>query len=150
MLFMKRRHKLFFYIIILLFIGSFFYSLVLAQRKEDSTGTSFLKKLTLTQAAMCEEINDLTPKNRAVVFSMNLGSVFCYTSFDPVPEKTIIYHNWFYMDKLSTKTKLVLHPPRWSTYSRIQLRETDKGPWRVEITDKQGNILHILRFSVVD
>ena len=147
---MKRKDRLLFYIIILLFVGFFFYSLVLAQQKEDSSGTSFSKKLTLTQAAMCEEVKKHTPKNRAVVFSMNLGRVFCYTSFDPVPEKTIIYHNWFYRDKLSTKINLVLHPPRYTTYSRIQLRETDKGPWRVEITDKRGNILNIQRFSVVD
>jgi hypothetical protein len=54
------------------------------------------------------------------------------------------------MDKLSTKKKLVLKPPRWSTFSSIQLREADKGPWRVEITDDDENILRILRFSIVD
>ena len=146
----KKKHKLLFYVIILFFVGSFLYSSVLAQQKEDSRGTSFFKNPTLVKAAMCEEVKKSTPKNQAVVFSMNLGRVFCYTSFDPVPEKTIIHHNWFYRDKLSSKINLVLNPPRYSTYSRIQLRENDKGPWRVEITDKRGNILDILRFSVVD
>ena len=31
-----------------------------------------------------------------------------------------------------------------------QLREADRGTWRVEITDKEGNIFKILRFSITD
>ncbi|NNG08274.1 MAG: DUF2914 domain-containing protein, partial [Desulfobacteraceae bacterium] len=36
------------------------------------------------------------------------------------------------------------------TFSRIGLRNGEKGPWRVEITDEDGNIFGILRFSVTD
>jgi hypothetical protein len=32
----------------------------------------------------------------------------------------------------------------------MHLRKNDKGPWRVEITDEQGNIFQILRFSITD
>jgi Protein of unknown function (DUF2914) len=99
---------------------------------------------------MCEEIQDFTCRNPAVVFSMKIGKVSCYTSFDPVPEKTFIYHKWFHRDELSTTKRLTLQPPRWGTYSSIQLRETDKGPWRVEISDQNGNLLRILRFSITN
>jgi len=99
---------------------------------------------------MCEEIKEYTPYNSAVVFSIKIGKVSCFTSFDPVPEKTFIYHKWYHRDKPSTKKKMTLNPPRWSTYSSILLRETDKGPWRVEISDQKGNLLRILRFSITD
>ena len=99
---------------------------------------------------MCEGIKNLLPRNQAVIFSIINGKVFCYTSFDPVPEKTFIYHNWFYKDSLSTRIKLFLKPPRWAAYSSIKLREVDKGPWRVEITDNKGMALHVLRFSITD
>jgi hypothetical protein len=46
--------------------------------------------------------------------------------------------------------KLSLKTPRWSTFSRMRLRNGEKGPWRVEITDEEGNILGVLRFSVTD
>lgn len=108
------------------------------------------KKLTMDQAIMCEEIKDFTPQNPAVVFSIKIGKVSCFTSFDPVPEKTFVYHKWFHRDDLSTTKRLTLQPPRWGTYSSIQLRETDKGPWRVEISDQKGNLLRILRFSITD
>jgi hypothetical protein len=80
----------------------------------------------------------------------SLERVSCFTSFDPVPEKTFVHHNWYYKDKLSTRIKLSLQPPRWSTFSSIQLREADKGPWRIEIADEKGDIFRVLRFSITD
>jgi len=98
---------------------------------------------------MCEGIEG-GPQNEAIVFSAGLGKVFCYTDFDPVPRKAFIYHNWFQRDRVVAKVRLSVQPPRWSTYSRIFLQETRKGPWRVEITDQDGRVLDILRFSVTD
>jgi hypothetical protein len=108
------------------------------------------KGLTLAQAVMCEEIRDHTPHNQGVVFSITNGKVCCFTAFDPVPERTFIYHRWFRRDRLITRIKLSLEPPQWSTVSRIQLREADKGPWRVEITDQTGTVFRVLRFSITD
>ncbi len=104
----------------------------------------------ITSAVMCEDVQDRQPVNEGVVFSIGIGRICCYTLFDVVTEKTYITHNWYNRDNLSTKIKLPLHPPRWTTYSAIQLRETDKGPWRVEITDSEGRILQVLRFSVTE
>ena len=106
--------------------------------------------LTLTEAVMCESIESYAPQTPAVVFSINIGKVSCYSNFDPVPEKTYIYHRWYYKDKLTHRKRLYLKPPRWGTYTSIQLREADQGPWRVEITDKDGNIFKTLRFSITD
>jgi hypothetical protein len=105
---------------------------------------------TLTHAVMCEAISDYVPIHPAVVFSIDIGKVSCFTAFDSVLERTYIYHKWYHYDKLSTKKKLFLKAPRWSTYSSIQLREADRGPWRVEITNQNGTVMAILRFSVTD
>jgi len=106
--------------------------------------------LTLLQAAVCEDIKDGSPLNQGVVFPVSAGKVACYTAFDPVPRRTAIYHNWYRKGELNTRIRLVLQPPKWASYSTIQLREIDKGPWRIEITDQEGLLLHILRFSITD
>jgi hypothetical protein len=108
------------------------------------------QKLSLKQAVMCERVENLTPVGPGLVFSVSAGQVCCYTSFDPVPQHTVIYHRWFRRDELSTQTRLRMYPAKWSTYSVIQLRETDKGPWRVEIIDQNGRVFDVLRFSIVD
>jgi hypothetical protein len=137
-------------IIVLVCIAVFLAARGFAQNSKTALPRQAVAKLTLEQAAMCEEIKEYTPYNSAVVFSIKIGKVSCFTAFDPVPEKTFIYHNWYHRDKPSTKKKLTLNSPRWSTYSSILLRETDKGPWRVEISDQKGNLFRILRFSITD
>lgn len=122
----------------------------LSQEAPSASPASSAEKLTLVQATMCASLKEGSPCNPGAVFPVNQGRVLCFSSFDPVPRKTFIYHSWFYRDALITKQKLTLNPPRWSTYSTIQLRESDKGPWRVEIADQDERKLEVLRFSVTD
>lgn len=107
-------------------------------------------RMVLEQAVMCEAIENYKPINPAVVFSISQGEVFCFTGFDPVREKTRIFHRWYKRDKLIFTMRLTLSPPKWSSFSRIQLRDADKGPWRVEIRDEDGKIIKTLRFSISD
>lgn len=107
-------------------------------------------KLSLIQALICEDMKDGIPSNPAVAFSISTGKIYCYTLLDHIPEDTVVFHHWFFRDKPSARIRLTLKSPRWSTYSSIQLREADKGPWRVEISDAGGRVLKTLRFSVTD
>lgn len=107
-------------------------------------------KMVLTDAMICQGIENFQPVNPAVVFSIDLGEVFCYSSFDPVHETTYIYHKWYKRDKLIFTMRLTLSPPKWSSFSRIQIRGADKGPWRVEIQDENAKVLKTLRFSMTD
>ena len=107
-------------------------------------------QLTLVKAVTCEGLKDLEPDNETIIFSVVLGSVICFTAFDPVPEKTVVHHNWFRRDQPEKNLKLTLKPPKWSCFSKIHIRNLDVGPWRVEITDSEGKIFKILRFSVTE
>jgi hypothetical protein len=108
------------------------------------------KVLKLGRAVMCEDIKDYMPYNPAVVFSLEIGKVYCFSSFDVVPDKIYITHDWYRQDRLVTTKRLLLQPPDWSTYSSIQLREADKGPWRVELRDQNQELLRVVRFSITD
>lgn len=107
-------------------------------------------KVILEEAVMCAGIENFRPVAPAVVFSASLGEVFCYSNFDPVTETSYIYHKWFKRDKLIFTMRLTLSPPKWASFSRIQIREADKGPWRVEIQDEASNVMKTLRFSMSD
>lgn len=107
-------------------------------------------KIVLKQAVMCESIKNSRPVNPSVVFSISQGEVFCFSEFDPVSEKTHIFHKWYYKDKLISTMRLMLNPPQWSSFSRIQIRYEDRGPWRVEIWDAENTLLQLLRFGMAD
>lgn len=107
-------------------------------------------KHTLIQAIVCEEVKEGIPTTASVAFSIASGKVYCFTLFDNISDDTVVYHHWIFRDRPSARIRLTLRPPRWATYSSIQLREADKGPWRVEIIDAGGRTLKTLRFSVTD
>lgn len=108
------------------------------------------EKMKLVQAVMCESIDNFKPVNPGIVFSISSGEVFCFSEFDPVFEKTHVIHQWYKKDKLIFTMHLTLSPPKWSSFSRVQIRDADKGPWRVEIHNADGTILQTLRFSMAD
>lgn len=105
---------------------------------------------TLVKAVMCESIQKLTPVNPAVVFSIDLGKVSCFTEFNQVIQQTVIHHKWYHKGNLISAKQLSLNPPRWSSFSSMQLRNADKGPWRVDVTDENDTIIHTLRFSITE
>jgi hypothetical protein len=107
-------------------------------------------KLVLVQALVSEDVKDGIPQAASLAFSIAAGKVYCYTLFDGISEDTVIYHHWIFRDRPSARIRLALRAPRWATFSSIQLREADRGPWRVEIVDAGGRILKTLRFSVTD
>jgi hypothetical protein len=107
-------------------------------------------ELTLAHAVMCESVQNLRPINQAVTFSVSGGHVYCLSTFKSVPKPGVIYHRWFRRNELSTQVKLKVYPPYWTTYSLIQLREEDKGPWHVEISTENGKLFEVLRFSITD
>lgn len=142
----NKYHLYILYILALFSILIFLSPQAFSQEKKNTTA----QKLALQQSVICEGIQNFEPQNPAVVFSISIGKVYCFSYFEPVPDKTAIYHNWYFRDRLTSRLKLTLKPPKWRTYSMIQLREADRGPWRVEITDPRGHIFKVLRFSITD
>ena len=88
--------------------------------------------------------------NQTIVFDVSKGSAYCWSDFDPVTEDDIIYHKWYRSGKLISAHQRAVHPPRWAVYSVLMLRQTDVGPWRVDITNKNGDVLRTLRFSITE
>lgn len=112
--------------------------------------TNQLLAFNLTESCICEQLINGKPQYKAVVFSVSNKKIYCYTYFEDIKKETFIYHIWYFKDKLVTKIKLKLKPPQWATFTQTFLREADIGPWRVEIVDDEGNIIDVLRFSVVE
>lgn len=108
------------------------------------------KALHTTTAVMCETVQQEAPVNPAVVFSLELGKVTCFTEFGQVRQQTVIHHRWYRKDSLISVKRLAVTADRRFSSSSMQLRDADKGPWRVDVTDTDDNLLATLRFSITD
>ena len=146
--------KFFIFFLLLAYLALNSSSKPCAQDLEETTPVAPPQELTLVRAVICEAIRGIEPLNEAVVFSIKRGEVYCFLDFDPVPEETRVRVSWFFKDERRRRVELPLKPAvpysRLATYDPIQLRDADKGPWRVEVKDAEGNILKTLRFSIAD
>jgi hypothetical protein len=142
---MKKRSQIM-RLVLAVFLGQALCGLSLAAETPPSGKSG----IALVRAVMCESISGYEPRNTAVVFSIEVGRISCFTSFDRITSTTAALHKWYRRDELVTTKRLTLKPPRWATYSSIQLREADKGPWHVDIYDDDNHLLDTLRFSVTD
>jgi hypothetical protein len=148
------KYKFFTFFLLLTHMVLMTFSQSFAQDQEEVTPIVPPQELTLVRAVICEIIRGIEPLNEAVVFSIKRGEVYCFLDFDPVPEETRVRVSWFFKDERRRRVELPLKPAvpysRLATYDPIQLRDADKGPWRVEVKDVEGNILKTLRFSIAD
>ncbi|MFN3535316.1 MAG: DUF2914 domain-containing protein, partial [Desulfatiglandales bacterium] len=97
---------------------------------EDKTG------ITLAKAQICEEVKQgecLFP-NKIISFSK--GKIYCYTVFDSVNNPSIVYHKWYHRDELVVTHTLKIKSSYHVATSSMQIREKDKGPWRIEIANE--------------
>lgn len=99
---------------------------------------------------MCERVYNNQCVAPSVVFSVAKRQIFCYTKFDGFVKPIAIYHRWYHRGELSTQIRIKLDKPAKPAVSAIQLRETDKGPWQVEVVDITGKVYAVLRFSITD
>jgi len=120
------------------------------QQNDQPSPSETGEATVLIEAAICELLQDGSPVNVGAVFSIRMGRIFCHTSFAPVQQRRSVHHRWFHRGQLTNSQRLWIHSPPWSAVSSIQLREADKGPWQVEVSDSSGRIIKVLRFSIVD
>ena len=118
--------------------------------KESPDKNKNPQSLIVSKAQICESVTGQIPVNPTIAVSSAKGKAFCFSEIEGISSDTVIFHNWLRRDVHIVGIKLAVKPPRWSTFSSMSLREADKGPWRVEITDMDGTILKTLRFSVVE
>jgi hypothetical protein len=117
---------------------------------EEKPAVVKIQPPVLKQAVLCEKITKNKPVYEGVVFSSAIQKLYCFTYFEPVYGESIIFHKFYFNDKLIKKFPLSIKPPSFATYSRLELRESEKGPFRVDITDAEDNILTTIRFSITD
>jgi hypothetical protein len=144
------KYKLYAFFLPLICLALCLSSQALAQDQEEALPVKPPQVLTLIQAVMCEGLRGIVPLNEAEVFSIRREKVHCFFDFALVPEKTSIRVSWYLRDVRRLNRRYTLYPPQWSVVDSIELRDADKGPWRVEVRDADGNILETLRFSITD
>ena len=107
--------------------------------------------IVVLESKMCQKVKNNQAINTASQFSLDIGKVFCHSLLDNNSGKhRDIYHVWYLNGDLKAKVRIrVRSGKEIPAISHREFGNSDKGRWRIEITDSDKKILDTIIFELV-
>lgn len=103
--------------------------------------------IEVTEAVICRDVQDREPVGASDSFPADVGKVWCWSKIRD-GEGTVIRHTYYHRDTEMAVVELPIRSALFRTYSSKKVVPGWTGPWRVDITDEQGNLLRSLTFTI--
>ncbi|NOZ26141.1 MAG: DUF2914 domain-containing protein [Nitrospirae bacterium] len=104
--------------------------------------------LKVTEAAIATSVENLVPKGVSDRFPGSVGKLYAFTRIAGATKETLVWHLWFYGDKLMAEVSLPVKSVNWRTYSSKRIVPGWTGEWRVDVTNEDGLLLETLYFTI--
>ena len=104
--------------------------------------------LEVSKSAICTGVVDHRPVDPGTQFPADIGRVYCFSRISNIESASSIYHVWYFGNAERARVELAVNPPTWRTYSSKRILPDEIGRWRVDILDREGNVLKTLGFDV--
>lgn len=106
-------------------------------------------ELQVTELVVSAAVLDRTPVDVRDRFPSDIKTVWCFSRIKVDVESAVIYHVWYYNNEKQFQIGLNLkRAPGFRTYSSKGIMEHQKGEWRVDVTDADGNVLKSVSFKI--
>jgi len=118
---------------------------------ESSDMRNVYHKMVVTDTKICKQVKNNSPLYTGTRFSTEIGRIHCYSSINNNSGKSnTIYHVWYMNGDLIAKVRIrVAKGDDVSSFSHRDINSSDKGTWKVEITDSDKKILDTIIFELV-
>ena len=99
----------------------------------------------------CKKVKNNQPLYPGKRFPTDIGRVYCHSLFNNNSGKhNDIYHIWYMNGNLKAKVRIrVRDGNEIPAFSHREITNSDKGTWKIEITDSDKKILDTVIFEVV-
>ena len=107
--------------------------------------------IEILTSKVCKKVKNNQPLYPGKRFPSDIGKVYCHSLLNNHTGKyKDIYHIWYMNDNLKAKVRIrVREGGEIPAVSQRQVAKSDKGTWRIEITDSDKKILDTVIFEVV-
>ena len=118
--------------------------------KDPETKQDF-HSIVILDSKVCKKVKNNQPLYAGRRFPTDIGRVYCHSLLNNNSGKhRDIYHIWYMNGELKTKVRIrVRDGEEIPAVSHREVAESDKGTWKVEITDSDKKILDTIIFELV-
>jgi len=117
-----------------------------AVAKPQAQALQETNNLSVARAALAARIENKQPVGVADTFSEGTRVYLFSTILKPDATPMLIHHRWYRGEERAASIKLSVKAERWRTWSVIPVY--GKGPWRVDIVEPSGRVIHSEKFTV--
>jgi hypothetical protein len=118
--------------------------------KDPETKQDF-HSIVILDSKVCKKVKNNQPLYTGRRFPTDIGRVYCHSLLNNNSGKhSDIYHIWYMNGELKAKVRIrVRDGEEIPAVSHREVAESDKGTWKVEITDSDKKILDTIIFELV-
>lgn len=111
--------------------------------------TAATAAVEVIKASICTGIEDRMPVNVGVGFAWKTPKVYVWSLLGAADPPAKVHHIYYHDNKMISDVVLKVGSANWRTWSLQTLgEERFRGPWRVDITSADGQVLRRLHFEV--
>tara|TARA_A100001011_G_C14317315_1_gene848613 strand:+ start:4874 stop:6115 length:1242 start_codon:yes stop_codon:yes gene_type:complete len=118
---------------------------------ETNKLTDFYDNIEVINSLACKKVKNNQPLYPGKRFPTDIGKVYCHSLLNNNSGKqNDIYHIWYMNGNLKAKVRIRVRSGREiPAVSHREVANSDKGTWKIEITDSDKKILDTVIFEVV-
>ena len=118
--------------------------------KDPETKQDF-HSIVILDSKVCKKVKNNQPIYAGRRFPTDIGRVYCHSLLNNNSGKhSDIYHIWYMNGELKAKVRIRIRDgDEIPAVSHREVAESDKGTWKVEITDSDKKILDTIIFELV-
>jgi len=102
--------------------------------------------LGVARVALATKIENRQPVGVSDTFAEGTRVYLYSMILNPDGKQMLIHHRWYRGEERAASVKLSIKGERWRTWSVIPVY--GKGPWRVDIVEPSGRVIHSEKFTV--
>jgi len=146
---MKRKGSIVLIVLILVIISWSLLSCALSQeRRERQLTSKHSSQFTIKKLAITEDVKNREPVGISDTFPSTTEKVYCFLEAVDIAQDTQMSFVWYLEGKKMHSYELpIKQGSRWRTFSSKNLY-SQKGNWKVEIKDSDGNTIKSVSFKV--
>ena len=142
---MRKSYKI---ISVVLALMVFPLTFTLAQDTKQLSAEAMEDVMAVEDWAIATAIENRSPQKTAQGFPSTVEKLYCFTKVVGAHTETSIIHIWYYQDTKMAEVTLPVKSLYWRTWSSKKIMPDWQGPWRVEVTSEDGNLLKTIPFTI--
>jgi len=125
-----------------------------ASSVSESTSAAAIATIAKTTSSItavikiARSIRNYQAEDTNTEFDKDIGKLYCWSLIYSEKIPVTVKHIWYFKNRIVAQVPLTVKSGSFRTYSSKKIPPYFTGPWRVELTDENNNVIQSIHFTI--